>query len=154
LPGATLGRRSSLLDTAWLLAIVLLIGTTPVTLAAAALLLMSKVGCAADAQGVAPDQIREGAELFAVNCSPCHGPRMQGSESAFDLRKFPPEQRDRFLSSVTRGRESNAAMGRYVQSGAARCAVGLRDGRRAVNVHVAQEERKTARDYSIHFQPS
>jgi mono/diheme cytochrome c family protein len=83
---------------------VLLIGTTPVTLAAAALLLMSKVGCAADAQGFAPDQIREGAELFAVNCSPCHGPRMQGSESAFDLRKFPPEQHDRFLSSVTHGR--------------------------------------------------
>ena len=104
LPAATLGRRRPLLDTAWLLAIVLLIGTTPVTLAAAALLLMSKVGCAADAQGFAPDQIREGAELFAVNCSPCHGPRMQGSESAFDLRKFPPEQRDRFLSSVTRGR--------------------------------------------------
>jgi len=67
-------------------------------------LLMSKGSCAADAQGFAPDQIREGAELFAVNCSPCHGPRMQGSESAFDLRKFPPEQRDRFLSSVTRGR--------------------------------------------------
>src|SRR2546421_9485867 len=51
------------------------------------------------------DQIREGAELFAVNCSPCHGPRMQGSESAFDLRKYPPEQRDRFLNSVTRGKE-------------------------------------------------
>jgi hypothetical protein len=50
------------------------------------------------------DQIREGAELFAVNCSPCHGPRMQGSESAFDLRKYPPEQRDRFLNSVTRGK--------------------------------------------------
>ena len=83
---------------------MLLICRRPVTLAAAALLLMSKVGRAADAQGFAPDQIREGAELFAVNCSPCHGPRMQGSESAFDLRKFPPEQRDRFLSSVTRGR--------------------------------------------------
>jgi mono/diheme cytochrome c family protein len=103
LPAATLGRRRSLLDTARLRAIMHFIGTTPVTLAAA-LLLMSKVVCAADAQGFAPDQIREGAELFAVNCSPCHGPRMQGSESAFDLRKFPPEQRDRFLSSVTRGR--------------------------------------------------
>ena len=57
------------------------------------------------------DQIREGAELFAVNCSHCHGPRMQGSESAFDLRKYPPEQRDRFLNSVTRGKKSNAAMG-------------------------------------------
>jgi mono/diheme cytochrome c family protein len=69
-----------------------------------ALLLMSKTACAADAQGFAPEQIREGAELFANNCSPCHGPHMQGSESAFDLRKFPPDQRDRFLSSVTRGK--------------------------------------------------
>jgi mono/diheme cytochrome c family protein len=49
-------------------------------------------------------QIRRGAELYAVNCSPCHGPRMQGSESAFDLRKFPPDQHDRFLNSVTRGK--------------------------------------------------
>ena len=130
---------------------MLFIGTTPVTLVAAALLLMSKVGCAADAQGVAPDQIREGAELFAVNCSPCHGPRMQGSESAFDLRKFPPEQRS--IPELGHPRqESNAAMGRYVQSGAARCAVGLRDGRRAVNVHVAQSRVETARGYSIHSQ--
>src|SRR5713226_8117183 len=48
--------------------------------------------------------IRKGAELYAVNCSPCHGLRMQGSESAFDLRKFPPDKRERFLSSVTRGK--------------------------------------------------
>jgi mono/diheme cytochrome c family protein len=80
-----------------------LIKASPATLGVA-LLLMSKAGCAADAQAFAPDQIREGAELFAINCSPCHGPRMQGSESAFDLRKFPPDQRDRFLSSVTRGK--------------------------------------------------
>jgi mono/diheme cytochrome c family protein len=69
-----------------------------------ALLAVSKAGCAADAQGFALDQIEQGAELFAVNCSPCHGPRMQGSESAFDLRKFPPDQRDRFLTSVTHGK--------------------------------------------------
>jgi mono/diheme cytochrome c family protein len=29
---------------------------------------------------------------------------MQGSESAFDLRNFPPDQRERFLRSVTRGK--------------------------------------------------
>ena len=50
------------------------------------------------------DQVRKGAALFADNCSPCHGPRMQGAESAFDLRKFPPDQRQRFLNSVTRGK--------------------------------------------------
>jgi mono/diheme cytochrome c family protein len=56
------------------------------------------------AQAEETDQIRKGAELYAVNCSPCHGPRMQGSESAFDLRKFPSDQHDRFLNSVTRGK--------------------------------------------------
>ena len=82
-----------------------LIGTSLFMLsAAAALLLISKAGRTADAERFAPDQIRAGAELFAVNCSPCHGPRMQGSESAFDLRRFPPDQRDRFLRSVTRGK--------------------------------------------------
>ena len=81
-----------------------LIDTSLAMLAAATLLLISKAVCAADAQGFAPDQIRLGAELFAVNCSPCHGPRMQGSESAFDLRRFPPNQRDRFLNSVKRGK--------------------------------------------------
>jgi mono/diheme cytochrome c family protein len=51
-----------------------------------------------------PEQIALGAELFAVNCAPCHGPRMQGTESAFDLRKFPRDQRERFVASVTRGK--------------------------------------------------
>ena len=66
------------------------------------LLLMRMAAPAAQAQEL--EELRKGAELFAVNCSPCHGPRMQGSESAFDLRKFPPDQRERFLRSVTRGK--------------------------------------------------
>ena len=37
-----------------------------------------------------PEQLSAGAEIFERNCSPCHGPRMQDPESAFDLRKFPP----------------------------------------------------------------
>ena len=68
------------------------------------LLLMRMAAPAAQAQEPASEAVRKGAELFAVNCSPCHGPRMQGSESAFDLRKFPPDQRERFLRSVTRGK--------------------------------------------------
>src|SRR5262245_23961847 len=48
------------------------------------------------------DQIAAGAELYADNCSPCHGPHMLGTESAFNLRKFPPDQRERFITSVTR----------------------------------------------------
>jgi mono/diheme cytochrome c family protein len=49
-------------------------------------------------------QVRLGAEIFERNCAPCHGPRMQDPESAFDLRKFPPNQHDRFVNSVMRGK--------------------------------------------------
>lgn len=51
-----------------------------------------------------PQQIATGADIFARNCSPCHGPRMQDPESAFDLRKFPPDEHDRFVRSVTNGK--------------------------------------------------
>ena len=33
-----------------------------------------------------PEKVRNGAETYALNCSPCHGPRLYGEESAFDLR--------------------------------------------------------------------
>ena len=55
---------------------------------------------------VTPEQIQSGAAIFARNCSPCHGPRMADPEGAFDLRKFPHDQHDRFVSSVTRGKNS------------------------------------------------
>jgi mono/diheme cytochrome c family protein len=59
------------------------------------------------AQGsFAPEQIRFGAEIFARNCSPCHGPRMQDPEGAFDLRTFPPDQHTRFVNSVSHGKNS------------------------------------------------
>ena len=64
-------------------------------------------------QGFAPERVKAGAELYAVNCSPCHGPRMQGAESAFDLRKFPPGERTRFVSSVTRGKNQMPPWGDF-----------------------------------------
>jgi mono/diheme cytochrome c family protein len=70
----------------------------------AGILLATSMTASAPAEDATTDRIRAGAEIYAVNCSPCHGPRMQGSESAFDLRKFPPDQHDRFLNSVTRGK--------------------------------------------------
>jgi mono/diheme cytochrome c family protein len=61
-------------------------------------------GAAAGAEDFAPEQIRTGASLFSRNCSPCHGTRMRNPESAFDLRQFPPDQHERFVGSVTRGK--------------------------------------------------
>jgi mono/diheme cytochrome c family protein len=59
---------------------------------------------AAQDSGFIPEQIEAGAAIYARNCSPCHGARMQDPEAAFDLRKFPHEQHERFVSSVTRGK--------------------------------------------------
>jgi len=64
-----------------------------------------QLGATAFAQDVSPERIRAGAAIFSRNCSPCHGTRMQSPESAFDLRKFPPDQHERFVSSVTRGKD-------------------------------------------------
>ena len=58
----------------------------------------------AAAQDVPPQRIEAGAKIFARNCSPCHGARMRDPEGAFDLRKFPHDAHDRFIASVTRGK--------------------------------------------------
>lgn len=51
-------------------------------------------------------QIALGADIFARNCSPCHGAHMDDPNGAFDLRTFPPDQHDRFVNSVTNGKNS------------------------------------------------
>jgi mono/diheme cytochrome c family protein len=88
--------------------------TTGISLAAAVVLWCATAAAQNTAQNTAqnsakdqslpPQQIATGAEIFARNCSPCHGPRMQDPESAFDLRKFPPGEHDRFVRSVTNGK--------------------------------------------------
>jgi mono/diheme cytochrome c family protein len=51
-------------------------------------------------------EIKRGADLFAQNCSPCHGAHMADPQGAFDLRKFPHEDKARFVTSVTRGKQN------------------------------------------------
>ena len=51
-----------------------------------------------------PAQTEAGAKVYARNCSPCHGARMRDPEGAFDLRKFPKDARERFVTSVTNGK--------------------------------------------------
>jgi mono/diheme cytochrome c family protein len=63
-----------------------------------------------------PQQVDLGRAVYARNCSPCHGPRMQDPESAFDLRKFPHDERARFLTSVTRGKNQMPPWGDLLTS--------------------------------------
>lgn len=58
-----------------------------------------------------PEQIRKGAAIFSRNCSSCHGAHMADPEGAFDLRTFPHDQHERFVNSVTKGKNSMPAWG-------------------------------------------
>jgi mono/diheme cytochrome c family protein len=52
----------------------------------------------------APERVKVGAGIYAQNCAPCHGPQMKNPEVPIDLRKFPPDQKSRFVTSVTKGK--------------------------------------------------
>ena len=51
------------------------------------------------------EQIKRGAETFSAFCTPCHGERMSNPD-LFDLKKFPPDQRSRFINSVSNGKNA------------------------------------------------
>ena len=71
-----------------------------------ALLLTLAPAAAEPAQKFTLGQISAGAEIYANNCSPCHGSRMQDAQGAFDLNKFPRDQKSRFVISVTKGKNT------------------------------------------------
>ena len=76
----------------------------PFVASASACALCLAFAAAAQETTFPPERIAKGASIFSRNCSPCHGTRMQNPESAFDLRQFPHEQHDRFVNSVTNGK--------------------------------------------------
>jgi mono/diheme cytochrome c family protein len=80
---------------------------------ALACFLITVPAAAEEAPSFSNDQIETGAELYAVNCSPCHGARMQDPGAAFNLRKFPPDQRERFVNAVTRGKNQMPPWGDF-----------------------------------------
>lgn len=60
----------------------------------------------AHAQEFSAAQIKQGSDLYARNCSPCHGVRMKNPEGAFDLMTFPKDNKPRFVNSVSKGKNS------------------------------------------------
>ena len=72
--------------------------------AAIILLALAAGAMPAAAQDPAPEAVQAGSKIFAQTCAPCHGARMRDPEGAFDLRTFPRGQHDRFVRSVTNGK--------------------------------------------------
>lgn len=61
-------------------------------------------GVQAENETFSSAQVKKGGEIYAQNCSPCHGPRMLDPQGAFDLRTFPRDDRSRYITSVTKGK--------------------------------------------------
>jgi mono/diheme cytochrome c family protein len=64
-----------------------------------------------------PEQVKRGSALYSQHCAACHGPRMKDPEGAFDLTKFPHDQKSRFITSVTHGKNSMPPWGGLLSGG-------------------------------------
>jgi mono/diheme cytochrome c family protein len=54
----------------------------------------------------APDQVSKGSGLYKTHCESCHGVQMQGPPWGADLTQFPRDKPNRFVDSVTHGRNA------------------------------------------------
>ena len=62
--------------------------------------------------GHAASEAEEGKQIYHAFCVPCHGPNMVKARGPVaDLRKFPLDQRERFVRSVAEGKKSMPAWG-------------------------------------------
>ena len=88
--------------------------TTLLIVAVCMLVMAGRPQAAEEVQNFPPEQIQTGSLIFSRNCSGCHGQRMQNPDAdlgAFDLRQFPRDEHDRFVASVTNGKNFMPAWG-------------------------------------------
>jgi mono/diheme cytochrome c family protein len=67
---------------------------------------LALLSASAGAQDFPPEQIKQGAALFARHCTTCHGNRMRNPQWGIDLRSFPRDARTRFVDSVSNGKRN------------------------------------------------
>jgi len=64
-----------------------------------------------------PAPAAQGKALYTQLCSHCHGVNMvNAGTSSFDLRKFPHDDKARFVNSVTHGKNTMPAWGDMLQA--------------------------------------
>ena len=63
-----------------------------------------------------PELATQGKSLYRQLCSNCHGVSMvNAGSSSFDLRKFPQDDKARFVNSVMKGKNSMPAWGDFLK---------------------------------------
>jgi mono/diheme cytochrome c family protein len=73
---------------------------------------------AQDGQTYPPEQVQAGSTIYSRYCAICHGSHMQDPDAeiaAFDLRSFPHDQHDRFVNSVTGGKNAMPPWGQLLK---------------------------------------
>ena len=73
-------------------------------LIACALTSVCAFNATAENESFSAEDFKKGAAIYSQNCGPCHGPRMLDPQGAFDLRTFPKNDRNRFITSVAKGK--------------------------------------------------
>jgi mono/diheme cytochrome c family protein len=70
---------------------------------AGALAALPSLAAAADAA-----QVEKGATVYALRCEGCHGQGLRNTSGgwSFDLRKLRPNEHERFVESVTSGKDN------------------------------------------------
>jgi mono/diheme cytochrome c family protein len=53
-------------------------------------------------------QVEKGAAVYGLRCSGCHGEKLVNTSGgwSFDLRRLHPDEHDRFVGSVTAGKDN------------------------------------------------
>jgi mono/diheme cytochrome c family protein len=76
---------------------------TPLSWLAIALVACPALAAAADAT-----LVEKGAAVYALRCEGCHGQGLRNTSGgwSFDLRKLKPDEHDRFVESVTTGKDN------------------------------------------------
>ncbi len=77
---------------------------------------VAMLGPAFVARAETQPSVTAGAQVYRQFCRQCHGPDMVNPGTvSFDLRRFPPDQNERFVNSVVHGKGNMPAWGDTLQ---------------------------------------
>lgn len=83
---------------------------------AAAALMAAAAAVADEAAPPTPATPEAGRQVYKSFCERCHGLNLAvGSAAFFDLRTFPKDEKERFVTSVTNGKRQMPAWGNYLK---------------------------------------